>query len=177
MPKPQPEPHYLTVGRIVKPHGIRGELVVEILTDAPEHIAELGEVYVGPNRRVYPVEHVRFHKGRMLLRLQGCDDRNTAEMLRDASVQILLEMAQPLEEDEFYTFQLLGLEVETDEGEVLGELVEILDTQGANDVYVVHGLFGEVLLPAIADVIVDVDLEAGRMVVHLLPGLLDAIGE
>ncbi len=177
MPGTQPEPRYLTIGRIVKPHGIRGELAMEILTDTPEHIAELDEVYVGPERRPYKVENVRFHKGRMLLRLQGCDDRNAAEALRDARVQISWEMAKPLEENEYYAFQLLGLEVVTDEGESLGELVEILSTPGVNDVYVIHGLFGEVLLPAIEDVIVDIDVEGGQMTVHLLPGLLDEIGD
>jgi 16S rRNA processing protein RimM len=84
---------------------------------------------------------------------------------------IPLEDAVPLEDDEFYLYQAIGLDVYTDEGDHLGHVVDILET-GANDVYVVQGQRGEVLLPAIDDCVLDVDIAAGKMTVHLLDGLL-----
>jgi 16S rRNA processing protein RimM len=86
-------------------------------------------------------------------------------------VQIPVEEAVPLEKGEYYFFQLVGVRVETEGGEWLGQIVDVIET-GANDVYVVHGPRGEVLLPAIDDVILDLDLESKQMVVHLIPGLL-----
>ncbi len=174
MPKPQPEPRFLAIGRVTRPHGIRGEVRMELFTDYPEHVADVPAVYVGSQRRRHEVKRARLHKGRLLLHLKGYDDRDAAEALRGQLVEVAIEDAVPLEVDEYYEFQLVGLRVTTEDGRELGELVEILDTLGANDVYVVHGLYGEVLLPAIEDVVREVDLDEGRMVVHLLPGLWDA---
>ncbi len=170
----QPEPRYLAVGRVLRPHGIRGELRVEILTDYPERVSQLPRLYVGEGHRPYAVDGVRFHKGAMLLKLAGCDDRNAAEALRGEMLYVALEDAVPLEEGEYYLFQLEGVEVFTEEGERLGEIVEVLATPGANDVYVVHGLRGELLIPAIREVVRSWDLEAGRMVIRPLPGLIES---
>lgn len=174
MPKVQPEPRYLAVGRIVRPHGVRGELRVEILTDYPERIGLLRTLYVGKAHRAYTISGVRLHQNVMLLTLQECTDRSTAETLRGALVEIAVEDAVPLEEDEYYHFQVIGMEIETETGEVLGEIVDVLTTPGANDVFVVFGPRGEILIPVIEGVILDVDHEAGRMHIHVLPGLLDA---
>jgi 16S rRNA processing protein RimM len=122
--------------------------------------------------RAVQVEQVRLHQGVAILKLTGCDSRNDAETLRGHWLQVPIEQAIPLEEDEYYLFQLVGLEVRTAEGEVLGELAEVLQT-GANDVYVVRGPAGELLLPDIPQVIQEIDLEAGRMLVQLAPGLRD----
>jgi 16S rRNA processing protein RimM len=107
----------------------------------------------------------------LLLKLEGCDDRNGADELRGMLVQIPTEEAEPLGEGEYYHFQLIGLAVETESGERLGQVVEVLET-GANDVYVVRGIRGEVLLPAVDDVIRAIDLESKRMMVRLLPGMM-----
>ena len=173
MPKTLPEPRYLAVGRVLRPHGVRGELRVEILTDYPERIADLRELYVGANHRPYAVAGVRFHQNVMLLTLEGCADRDTADTLRGALVEIAIEDAVPLDEDEFYHFQVIGMQVESDEGEVLGEVVEVLTAPGANDVFIIHGTRGEILIPVIEDVVLDLDSEARKIRVHLLPGLLD----
>jgi len=106
----------------------------------------------------------------MLLKLVGCDTRDAAQGLRGMLVQIRTTDAAPLGEGEYYTYQVEGLIVETDVGEVLGKVVDVIET-GANDVYVVRGPRGEVLLPAIHEVVLEIDLTAGRMRVHLLPGL------
>jgi 16S rRNA processing protein RimM len=148
-------------------------LRVEILTDYPERLAQLDTVYVGPHHQPYEPVRVRLHKGAMLLTLASCTDRDAAEALRGALVQIRLEDAVPLEQDEYYHYQLEGLAVETDQGERLGEIVEVLSPPGANDVYVVYGPRGELLIPAIEDVVMDIDMDAEKIVIHVLPGLFE----
>jgi 16S rRNA processing protein RimM len=172
-----PEPRYLVVGRVLRPHGVRGELCVEVITGFPERLGQHADFYLAhpgspDDVRRYPLEEVRLHKGAVLLKLAGCDDRNEADLLRDMLVQIPVEEAAPLEDEEYYHFQVVGVRVETESGEWLGQVTEVLET-GANDVYLVRGPQGEVLLPAIKDVVRELDLESQRMVVHLLPGMLE----
>jgi 16S rRNA processing protein RimM len=171
-----PEPRYLLVGRVLKPHGIRGEIRVEIITAYPERLIQHTVFYLAHPHSPdvverYAVESARFHKDIALLKLTGCPDRNAAEQLRDMWVQIPAEEAAPLEEGEFYLFQLIGAQVETETGELLGCVVEVIET-GANDVYVVHGPRGEVLLPAIQNVVIAFDPQTKHMVVRPLPGTL-----
>ena len=168
----QPEPRYLAVGRILRPHGITGELRLEILTDYPERLAHLTYLYLGPAYRRYTVQSVRFHQELLLLRLVEVADRNAAELLRGQLVSVALADAVPLEEGEYYHHQILGVQVSTEDGEPLGEIVEVLDTPAANDVYVIHGVRGEVLIPAIREVVLSLDLDARQMVIHPIPGLL-----
>jgi 16S rRNA processing protein RimM len=170
-----PEPHYLAVGRILRPHGVRGELRVEVITSSPERLNQHAYFFLAsPDHpeavRRYPVEKIRWHRERLLLKLGGCDDRNGADELRGMLVQIPIEEAVPLEEGEYYHFQLLGVRVETEDGEWLGQVVQVLET-GAHDVYVVRGPRGEMLLPAVDELVLELDLESKRMVVHLLPGM------
>jgi len=171
-----PEPRYLVVGRVLRPHGVRGEVRVEVVTDYPERLGEHAFFYLArPNSpesvRRYSLEKLRPHKGGVLLKLSGCDDRDAAEALRGLLVQIPFQEAVPLEAGEYYHFQLIGVEVETEGGKGLGRVTEVLQT-GANDVYVVRGARGELLLPAVETVILELDLESRRMVVRLLPGML-----
>lgn len=178
MLKKQPEPRYLAIGRILRPHGVRGELRAEILTDYPDRLQDafaqsLRTLYVGKTHRSFTLTNVRFHQGAMLLTFKECTTRDEADALRGALVEIPMEDAVPLEEDEYYHFQLVGMQVETEEGEVLGEIVEVFTAPGANDVFVVHGSRGEILIPAIEDVVISLDVEAERVVIRPLPGLLD----
>lgn len=172
-----PEPCYLTVGRVLRPHGVHGELRVEIITGYPERLQQHASFYlVHPNSpepgRRYPVDSVRYNGDALLLKLGGCEDRNSAEELRGLLVQIPIEEAVPLEEGEYYHFQLIGVQVESEGGEGLGQVVEVLET-GANEVYVVRGPLGELLLPAVESVILELDLASRRMVVRLMPGMLN----
>ena len=162
----------MAVGRIVGPHGIRGEIKVKILTDFPERFAPGSLLYLGEEDFQREVISSRPHRGMLLVKLSGLTDRTAVEGLRGKYLFIPREEAMPLEEDEYYEDELVGLVVETMEGELLGELVEIMWT-GANEVYIVQGPRGEVLIPAIAQVVQDVDLETGVMRVALLPGLVD----
>ena len=119
------------------------------------------------------IERVRLHQERILLKLGGYEDRNAAETLRDQTVYIAIEDAVPLEEEEYYHFQLVGMQVVTEAGEALGEIVEVLAPPGANDVFVVHGPRGEILIPAIEDAVREIDFDAMRIVIIPMPGLLD----
>ncbi len=163
---------FMAVGRIVGAHGIRGEIKVKQLTDFPERFAPGSLLYLEEEAFQREVIASRPHKGMFLVQLSGLSDRNAAERLRGKYLFIARDEAMALEEDEYYEDELIGLQVETMEGVILGELTEIIWT-GANEVYIVQGPKGEVLIPAIAQVVQEVDLESGIMRVTLLPGLVD----
>lgn len=158
------------IARVVRTHGLRGEVVCELLTDFPERFARTAAVYVRRGEHAVPIESSRLDRDRVVLKLAGVSSLEAAEALRGAELSVPVEQLEPLPAGSYYWHQLLGLSVETDEGRELGRLADILRT-GANDVYVVRGEKGELLLPAIADVVLGVDLEARVMRVHLLPGL------
>lgn len=145
-----------------------------VLTDFPDRFATTVELLVGEPPVARVVESHRLHQNRLLLKLAGVDDRAAAEELRGALLQVPVEAAVELPAGSYYWYQLIGLRVVDESGRELGELVEVLPT-GSNDVYVVRGQFGEILLPAIKDVVREVDLAGGRLRVHLLPGLLDGV--
>ncbi len=163
---------YLAVGRIIGAHGVRGEIKVRQLTDFPERFAPGALLFLEGEPFQREIVSMRPHKGMLLIRLSGLKDRNAVEYLRGKYLFVAREDAMPLAEDEYYEDELVGLMVETTEGELLGELVEIMWTD-ANEVYIVQGPRGEVLIPAIADVVQEVDIETGVMRVALLPGLMD----
>ena len=171
------EPRFLIIGSVVGSHGVRGEIKVQILTDDPHRFGLLKQVFIGLEDQEptpWTLEGFRLHKGRALLKLEGCDDRSMAESLRPNLVLIPLEEAIPLEEDEYYEHQIVGLEVWTTSGEQLGKVEDILYT-GANEVYIVRDQAPggrEILIPAIEDVVVEIDLEAGRITIEPLEGLL-----
>ncbi len=169
------EPRFLTVGQVVGAHGVRGELRVAIMSDDPGRFARLTRVYMGPddeNPVAYHVESTRLHAGHVLIKLEGCDDRTEALARRGTLLFVPLEEAIPLEEGEYYEHQIVGLEVWTEAGELLGTVADILYSP-ANEIYVVRDAATrrEILLPAIEDVVQDIDLEAGRLVVHVMEGL------
>lgn len=172
------EPPFLVVGQVLRPHGVRGELRVRLLTGYPEHFQHLERVGLGHDAEapdditLYDVERARLHKEYGILKLADCDDRDAADLLREQFVMVPLDDAVPLETDEYYHFQLVGLTMVTVDGEPIGQVMEILET-GANDVYVVNGpRYGEILVPAIDDVVQEIDLAARRIVITPLPGLL-----
>jgi 16S rRNA processing protein RimM len=166
------EPRFLVIGRILKAHGVRGEMRVEILTDKPERFTWLEEVYIGKDDpQLKKIKAVRFHKSWALLKLQDCDDRDAANLLRSQLVQVPESEAIPLEEGEYYLHQLIGLRVQTEEGEYLGSITEVIETK-ANNVFVVKKDSAEILLPDISEVIREIDFESGIVTVRPLPGLI-----
>jgi 16S rRNA processing protein RimM len=171
-----PEPRFLAVGQVAGAHGVRGEIKVTILTQEPERFGRLSRVWLGPDDHdpvPWTLEGHRLHHGRALLKLEGCDNRNAAESLRAYLVLVPLAEAIPLEEDEYYEHQIIGLVVWTASGERLGQIEEILYT-GANEVYIVRSDKPgrrEILIPAIEEVVLEIDLEAGRMTIEPLEGM------
>jgi 16S rRNA processing protein RimM len=163
-------PAHLVIGRILGPHGMKGEVQVEILTDFPERFDGLETVYVGDELQAVDVVGCRTHGSRALLKLAGYESRETAAKLRGQLVQVPIEDAVLLENDEYYLYEIVGLEVRTTEGESLGRVAEVIET-GSNDVYVVRDGDQEILIPALSDVVTRVDLDAGRIEVQLPRGL------
>jgi 16S rRNA processing protein RimM len=164
-----PEPNFFVVGRVLRAWGIRGDMKIAPFTDRPDDFTQYQSVLVGPQRKLYEVKSFRPYQGNWLLHLNGIESRNEAEALHGQEILIEVSM-RPRQEGEFFAREVIGLKVRTIDGEELGEVVEILVT-GANDVYVVKGQRGEILLPARVEVIKGIDVAAGVMTVELLPGL------
>jgi 16S rRNA processing protein RimM len=170
----QPELRYLAIGRVVRAHGVKGEISVSILTDFPERFETTEWVYLGDEfeATAHRLETYRWHKKNILLTLAGITDRNQAGRLKGQLVQVPIEEAMPLPEGSYYLYQLMGLQVITSGGNILGSVTDIIET-GANDVYVIKkDSQREILLPAIPDVVKSIDIEQGRMIVELIDGLI-----
>jgi 16S rRNA processing protein RimM len=163
-------PTHLVIGRILGPHGIKGEVEVEILTDFPERFDVLETAYLGEELQAVRLEGCRTHGSRALLKLAGYESRDAAAKLCGLLLQVPIEDAVRLEDDEYYIYEIVGLEVTTTEGERLGRVAEVIET-GSNDVYVVRDGDQEILIPALSDVVTGVDLDAGRIEVRLPKGL------
>jgi 16S rRNA processing protein RimM len=174
----QIETEWATIGKVVALFGIRGELKVLLLTDIPNRFAGLGAVYAGPDHTRRLIQSVRPYKGEMIvLKLEGIDDANTAESLRDQNLAIPVSELAQLPPDSYYQHDILGLMVITLDGQKLGSIVDIIVT-GSNDVYVIKAPNGsQVLIPAIKAVIKQVDLIRRTMYIDPLPGLLDNVAE
>jgi len=173
----QETPKYLLLGEILRPHGIKGELRMRVLTDYPERIRQLDSVYLGKDPQsekadVYPLRSMRMHKGYALLTFKDITDRDQADLLRGLKVMVSLDDAIPLDDDEVYLYQLFGMTVQTEDGQLLGEITDVLET-GANDVYVVQGeLHGEVLIPVTDETIIETNTDTNIVTVSLPDGLL-----
>ncbi|MBI2862946.1 MAG: 16S rRNA processing protein RimM [Chloroflexi bacterium] len=160
----------MTIGEVVGSWGIRGEIKVSIITQFPDRFAYLASVYL--DELPFEVESSRFHKRMVLLKLKGIDSIEGAEKLRGRLVEVPLSEAVPLAEEHYYHYQIIGLDVWTRDGRLIGKIGEIL-TQPANDVYVVRSEGREFLIPAVEDIVLEIDLNRGRITVEPLPGLLD----
>ena len=169
------EPRFLVIGQVTKPHGVRGEVRAMPHTDLPERFKWLEVVYLGDGDDMQPIEvqNVRMQKNWIILKLAGYDSRNDAETIRGQLLQVPEDQAIPLQENEYFLYQLIGLAVATESGEELGELVEVIET-GANNVFLLKGERGDILIPDIPEVIIHIDFDNGRMIVNPLPGLLNA---
>lgn len=164
---------YLEIGQIVNTFGIKGMVKVKPFTDDINRFDRLETIYI-KNKKVnkeYRIQEVKYHKQMVMLKLEGIENPEEAENLRGSYLLIDRDKEEPLEEGTYYIVDLLGLEVFSDEGELLGKVDDIFNT-GSNDIYVVKDEFGkQILLPGISEVIKDVDLEQGKITVHLIPGL------
>jgi 16S rRNA processing protein RimM len=168
---PDGEPVYLAVGFIRRPHGVHGEMVMDLHTDFPERMKRGRKLLVGEDHQSLTLTSVRPHQAGLLVSFQGIDTPEQAGLLRNHWVYIRASEAPKLPEGKIYQHELIGFQVLDEIDQPLGELVEILET-GANNVYVVRDVTGrEILLPAIPEVVLETDTSQRVMRVHLLEGL------
>ena len=159
----------VVVGRILSPHGVSGQFQVEVLSDSLGRFSAGGILYLnGEPRRVERSSDLP--KNRLALKLEGIESRTEAESLRDSVLVVPEEMVLPPPEGEYYHFQIIDMRVYTRQQEYLGQITRIFST-GSNDVYVVSRDGRELLVPALHDVIVEVDVDGGTMTVELPEGL------
>ncbi len=162
---------WMLIGRVSGAHGVRGEVRIAPLTDFPDRFNLVEVVYIGDERERREVERVRSGE-RILLKLRGVDSRDSADRLHHLDVWIPRSEAMPLPPGQFYADDIIGLRVQTTEGEYVGVITDILRT-GSNDVYLLQGPTREQLIPAIGDVVEQIDLASRTMTIRLMPGLLE----
>ena len=147
---------------------------IKPFTDDINRFDKLKKVYIKnkESKKEYQIQEVKYHKNMVLMKLEGIDTVEQADLLRQSYLLVNRDDEEPLEEGVYYIVDLIGLEVYTDEGVLLGNVDDIFNT-GSNDIYVVKdGKGKQILLPGIPDVIKNVDLESGKIIVHLIPGLM-----
>ena len=164
------ELEFITIGKILAPWGLKGKLKVEVATDFPQRFDPSSKVYI--NRQPTTIDSTEWHKGKAIIKLNTIDSIEDAEKRQGQLVEIHHSQLHPLPEGQYYHFQLIGLEVWTTQGELLGNITEILTTP-SNDNYLVSGAKGEILIPAIEDVIESIDLDKGCLVIEPIEGLLN----
>ena len=167
------EPEFLAVGKLRRPHGVRGELLMSIWTDFPERLQPDKQVYVGKTYQPYQINTIRDHRQDMIISFDGFTSRDDVGHLRNQIVYVRASGIPVLPDDGIYLHQLIGLKVISDEDEtVLGIVTEIIET-GANHVLLVRRESkGDLLIPDIEPVVLNINLEKGEILVHLIPGLI-----
>ena len=164
----------LEIGQIVNTFGIKGFVKVNPFVGDISRFDDLKKVFVKSNKSIKElmVEEVKYHKNMVLLKFKGIDRVEDAELLRNSYLEVDRENAIELQEGEYFIVDLLGLNVITDENELIGKLEDIFNT-GSNDIYVVKSEDGkQLLLPAISEVIKEINIQEGKIIVHLLEGLI-----
>ena len=165
---------YLEIGQIVNTFGIKGMVKIKPFTDDINRFDRLKKIYISNKngKKEYQIQEVKYHKNMVLMKLEGVDTPEQADLLRQSYLLVDRADEEPLEEGVYYIVDLLGLEVYTDDNKLLGKVDDIFNT-GSNDIYVVKDEMGkQILLPGIPDVLKNVDLEKGIITVHLIPGLI-----
>lgn len=166
------EPVFLAVGKLRRPHGVKGEMLMEVLTDFPERLRPGLMLYLEPPYDTLVLRSVRPHKDGMLVTIDGCDTPEKAGEYRNRLVSVKTANRPALPEGEYYHHQVIGLRVTTDSGQDVGRAVEILST-GAHDVLVVRGETGpEILIPLVKPFLQEINLVQGEIIVSLIPGML-----
>jgi 16S rRNA processing protein RimM len=167
IPERGPAPERLIVGQVSGAHGLRGEFRIFLVTNHPDALRDVQTFYIGEDQHPWTVRRVHPLPGgkEAIVRLVELTSPEDAAALRGRQIRVDREALPPLPEGELYHYQLIGLDVVDEAGTLLGRIAEIIET-GANDVYVVRGPAGEVLFPAINEVVREVDLENGRMTVR-----------
>lgn len=165
---------YLEIGQIVNTFGIKGMVKVKPFTDNIERFSNLEKIYIKnkSGQTEYKIQEVKYHKNMVLIKFEGIENPEQADLLRNSYLIVDRETEEPLEAGRYYIVDMIGLDVFTDDNEYIGKLEDIYNT-GSNDIYVVKNELGkQVLLPAIEDVIKNIDMDNKKVIVHLIPGLV-----
>ena len=167
------EPEFLAVGKLRRPHGVRGELLMSIWTDFPERLQPDKQVYVGKSFIPHQINTIRDHRQDIIISFYGLANRDDVGHLRNQVVFVRTSDIPALPDDGIYLHQLIGLKVISDEGNtVIGIVNEIIET-GANHVFLVRREGkGDLLIPDIDPVVLNINLEKGEILVRLIPGLV-----
>ena len=166
--------NFLEIGQIVNSYGLKGQMKIVPFTDDITRYSDLKTIYIEINKQLkeYKIEQVKYHKNNVLIKLEGIDDINDTEQFKNCFVKVDRKNAVKLPEDTYFIVDLIGLEVFTEENVLLGKIVDVFPT-GSNDVYVVKDELGkQILLPAIGEVIKNVDIPNKKMIVNLIKGLV-----
>ena len=167
-------PAFLLVGILRRPHGVRGEMIMAVLTDFPERLKPGVTLFRGPDRIPMTIRSLRHHNNGRLVAFEGWDSREQVGELRNQELFVRADDRPKLPEGEHYLHEILGLEVLTEEGQHLGIVADWIET-GANGVFVVRPPEGkDILLPDIEEVILNIDLDKKQIRVHLIEGLIDS---
>ena len=165
---------YLEIGQIVNTFGIKGQVKVNPFTEDIKKFDKLNEIYVEKKKelQLFQIENVNYNKHTVILKLKGIDTIEQAEEYRNCYIKIDREKEEKLPEGVYYIVDILGLDVYTDDGKLLGKVDDIYNT-GSNDIYVVKDELGkQILLPGIEEVLKQVDLENKKIIVHIINGLI-----
>lgn len=164
-----------TIGRIAKPQGIKGEVKAEIITSFPEHFLDLNELYIDINSKLqaYPIENVRLSGRFVYIKFSDIQTRNDAELLRNKELLIPDDELTPLDDNEFYIHNLVGMDVYDENGTLLGQISSVVQNK-SGDIYVMKNPDNtEILIPAVKDFIHEINLDKKRIVIRVIDGLLD----
>ena len=173
--KPVNVPDYVVIGKINKPHGVRGYLKVEPLTDQPERYKMLEKVHIRSgeqNLHEYKLENVQIAKGFLLIKLANISSREQAAALRGQTVEIPGKDVLPQPEGIYYFFEFIGLDVITDQAEKIGKIVDVIEFP-ANDVFVIVKDGREYMIPDVPDIVVKKNVRQGHIVIRVIEGLFD----
>ena len=163
------------IGKILKPHGVKGSVKAEIITSFPEHFLELNTVYIEHEnqKQAYSIEEARLSNRFVFLKFSEINDYDRADALRNHYIYIASKDLMPLEENEYYIHDLIGMRVLDEDGNFIGTIRDVW-TYTANDVYVLQTEDGqEKLIPAIKSVVKSVNTKERTMVIHVMEGMLD----
>lgn len=165
---------YFEIGQIVNTFGIKGVVKVNSFTDDPLEFEKLKTILIEKSKKLleFEIEEAKFHKNQVLLKLKGINDINEAEKYKGCYIKLPREKAKKLPENTYFIADLIGLEVYTDNGELLGKVDDIYNS-GSADIYVIKNELGkQILLPGIKDVIKEIDVDNEKIIVHLIDGLI-----
>ena len=168
---PSSELEFITIGQILGPWGTKGKLKVKVITDFPQRFTPSAKIYV--NRKPVTIDSTEWHKGQAIIKVNTINSMEDVHRLKGQPIEIHHSQLKSLPEGQYYHFQLIGLEVWTTQGELLGNITEIL-TAASNDTYIVQGTRGEILIPAIEDIVKSIDLNEGRLIIEPVEGLLSS---